>query len=43
MVNFNEQGKPHVVLIDFNISRRFLDPNTFNPFVMMTNTGTAKY
>ena len=43
MVNFSNEGKPVVVLIDFNISRKFQDPDTSNIFVMLTNTGTAKY
>lgn len=30
-------------MIDFNVSKRFLEPETGNPLRMMTNTGTAKY
>ena len=32
-----------MTLIDFNVAKRFLDIDTGNPLLMMTNTGTARY
>lgn len=32
-----------VTLIDFNVAKRFIDPETGNPLLLMTNTGTARY
>lgn len=43
MIDFDSEGKVHVTLLDFNVAKRFLDPETGNPLLMMTNTGTAKY
>ena len=35
--------KVKLTLIDFNVAKRFLDPETGNPLLLMTNTGTARY
>jgi serine/threonine protein kinase len=43
MINFDGDGKVHMTLLDFNVAKRFLDTETGNPLLMMTNTGTAKY
>lgn len=32
-----------LTLIDFNVAKRFVDIDTGNPLLMMTNTGTARY
>ena len=32
-----------MTLIDFNVAKRFLDTETGNPLLLMTNTGTARY
>lgn len=32
-----------LTLIDFNVAKRFVDPDSGNPLLMMTNTGTARY
>ena len=32
-----------LTLIDFNVAKRFLDLDSGNPLLMMTNTGTARY
>ena len=37
------QRKVKLTLIDFNVAKRFLDPETGNPLLLMTNTGTARY
>lgn len=33
--------EPFLTLIDFNVARRFKDPQTSNKLLMMTNTGAA--
>ena len=47
MIDIQQTGekdrKIHLTLIDFNVAKRFLDPETGNPLLLMTNTGTAKY
>lgn len=35
--------KVKMTLIDFNVAKRFLDTETGNPLLLMTNTGTARY
>ena len=32
-----------VTLIDFNVAKRFIDPRTYNPLLMMSNAGSPKY
>jgi serine/threonine protein kinase len=32
-----------IVLIDFNVARRFKDPNSPNKLLMLTNTGAPGY
>lgn len=36
-------GSIGVKLIDFNVSRRFLDESTNNRLLLMTNTGAAAF
>jgi serine/threonine protein kinase len=42
---YNPNSKDHLklTLIDFNVSKRFKDPKTTSPLLMMTNTGNPKY
>jgi serine/threonine protein kinase len=35
--------QPHVTLIDFNVARKFKDPETNNKLLMMTNTGAFAF
>lgn len=39
----NVESYCKLILIDFNIAKRFMDPETNNPLKLMTNTGTCKY
>ena len=38
-----DDRKVKLTLIDFNVAKRFIDTETCNPLLLMTNTGTPMY
>lgn len=38
-----ENEDPEIVLIDFNVARRFRDPLSWNNLLMLTMTGAMAY
>ena len=43
MITDVENADPKVTLIDFNVARKFREPETNNKLLMLTNTGAAAF
>ena len=37
------EQQSELILIDFNVARKFRDPNSYNKLMMLTNTGAMAY
>jgi hypothetical protein len=43
MIRYDDAGRPNIVLIDFNVAKRFRDPKTHNKLLLLTTTGAQNF
>lgn len=41
--NVKKEEGADLILIDFNVARKFRDPHSYNKLMMLTNTGAMAY